>query len=712
MIKHLLSATLLLLLILLPVTNKAQSLTRHFVVEFEQKTDSPNQSFSIKRDRYTLPDNQSDIDGTNVDPGSDSPPDDQPHRLSGCGVKTTIIKSIAWPWFYTTHLLAGCEPILIKNAALSSSLYSRTPVEVFVAVGWLLRSYWSPDSPLFKPMEQQEARPVLTPGDHSFVTIITMSGYRQDQPQARALEPSGQRAPGAAEPAGYFISLFYSDSGGGNGGPQKPLHTLDLNCFVFPCYGICRFRLSPDCRQLTEWSLNSADSSTVHTETTPGRSSCPHSANGRCLRCLGYVDPVNTTYSQHSSSTVYGCTTETSESFYLPELLEEIGISFTFPQSTPPVVTSETGQTTTESSQLGQTQSHLSRADTAQALITHETAELTKTPCRRTLSHHKRNVGDRTRTCNVIIAGKDGQLWPCRKTCKNTQALGDHKRNAHSKPLTCDETVFGEDGQLRPCGKVLKNVNVLRNHKKRDHTGPQTCGVITLGKDGQMRPCGMFSKNAHALKDHTRRAHIRQTTCTVSVLGEDGQQRPCGKACPGTIALSDHKRKEHCGKQTCVMSVVGKDDQPRPCGKVCKNRKALASHKSRYHTGRKTCNKTVVGEDGHQRACGKVCENARALADHRSKTHTGPKACDKKVVGEDGKLRPCVKVCKDAKSLSDHKSKFHSSQKACDVTVVREDGQQQPCGKVCKNVQALSNHKKVHQKPKPVDLDRNDAPGL
>ncbi|WP_257275407.1 ankyrin repeat domain-containing protein, partial [Endozoicomonas sp. SESOKO4] len=89
--------------------------------------------------------------------------------------------------------------------------------------------------------------------------------------------------------AGSFNSFLYSDSADGNGGPQQSLHSLDLNCFVSPCHGVCQFRPSSDSSETTEWPINFAEHSTGHTATTPEQSSCPHLYNGHCSECTGHL---------------------------------------------------------------------------------------------------------------------------------------------------------------------------------------------------------------------------------------------------------------------------------------------------------------------------------------------------------------------------------------------------------------------------------------
>ncbi|WP_257282076.1 ankyrin repeat domain-containing protein [Endozoicomonas sp. ISHI1] len=244
MIKHSLFAAPLLL-ITLSVVCQAQPLTRRFFVEFEQKTGSPNQNFSVTPDQRALSGSLSDFTQTKGFAGSDLPSDEKQVRLNSRELKTTTIESISWQWLIATHLLVGYELILTsKNTPLSSASYSWLPVEVLIAVAWFLKSYWNNNSSSFNPITQKELRQ-----DHPLAAIITMPGSGNDQPQHPPSASSGQQVQETTvSPTGSFNNFLNSDSAsaGGNGGSQQHLHTLGLDCFVSPCHGVCQFRPSSD----------------------------------------------------------------------------------------------------------------------------------------------------------------------------------------------------------------------------------------------------------------------------------------------------------------------------------------------------------------------------------------------------------------------------------------------------------------------------------
>ncbi|WOG29008.1 hypothetical protein [Endozoicomonas sp. 8E] len=556
---------MLLLLLSFSVVCQAEAVTRRFIFELGQDTASLKQDFSIKHDRPELPVNPSDIAVTNGYAESDSPPDDKRHRSYSYRVKTTFVESISWQLLYAADLLVAYELILTTKGV---PLYSWLPLEAFIVIGWLIKSYWNPDSLLLNPIEQQEVRP-----DHPFRTITMMFGTGQNPEKYPPSESSSQPATQAnVHLTGYFTSLLYSDSGGGNGGPQEHSHTLGLNCFVHPCRGVCRYQLSSDSREFAESPLNSMEHSAGSTgrlsDDVPMPSYFPVNSND------WFIASVLLNLGGHC-------------------LQEERRISSTQSHFTPPMETSETQQTT-GSSQSGQYPLRISR-----------TGRL------KTADQSSR------RACEVIIVGEDGRQRPCKKVCKNARALSSHKTSYHSGQQTCKETLVAEDGQRRPCRKICKHAQALLVHKKREHSVQQICKVKVVAEDRQQRPCGKVCKNTAALSIHKSNYHTGQKTCDVPVVAKDGQQRLCGKVCQHAQALSTHKKKDHSGQRTCVVTVAGEDGQQRPCGKVCKNTLALSLHKRRDHSEPKTCDVPVVGWDGQQRRCGKVFENAHTLSVHK-----------------------------------------------------------------------------------------------
>ncbi|WP_448215848.1 hypothetical protein [Endozoicomonas sp. 2B-B] len=722
---------------------QAEPWTGRFTVELEQDKDSPGQSFSIKHNQHTSSGNPSDIAHKNGCTRSASPSGEKRQRSGRYEIKSTIIESVSWQWFCAVHLLVAYELLLTtKNNPLNSSPYSWVPSEVVVVVGWLLKNYWNPDSPLFDPIEQQTTS-MLTQEDYLSEILITMYGYGQNPTQHQPSEASGKQTPQTTNlPKGSLTNPLYSDTDGGNGGSEQLSHTLSLNCFAHPCNGVCRFRPSTDGKRPAEWTLNYQEISSNCTETHPGQGLYPHFANEH--------NPSQRQAHQPDDAT----TLNTDDLVIINGLLnlrnqscpEESEISFTLSHLTSHAGISKTEQTVTHSSQLDQSSSHISRTDRVQAINNNEQLACGLTivgengqpqPCRKicknvyALSVHKSRYHTGQRACYVMVVGESGLQQQCGKICKNASALSNHKRREHTGKQICGVTVVLEDGRTRLCGTVCKNADTLSTHKRRHKTGQQTCDATVVGRDGQQQPCGKVFKNALALADHKYKYHRGQQTCSMSMVGEDGLSRPCGTVCMNTNSLMNHKRRYHTGQQTCDMTVIGENGQqkcgkvfmnakalsthksacdtrrqtcmlpvtedgaqPRPCGKVCSNKSKLADHKYKHHSGQQTCYMTVVGEDGLRRHCGTVWKNPNSLMNHKRRQHTSEQTCYVTVIGKDGRQRRCGKVCKNASSLADHKYKYHSGYHTCHMTVVGEDSLPRQCGMALKNANSLTNHKK------------------
>ncbi|WP_422132387.1 hypothetical protein [Endozoicomonas sp. ALD040] len=643
----------MLLLLLLSVIAQAESLTRGFVVELQQDPGSPNQSFFINSDPLTLSGKPSVI--TKSYSGSDFPPYDKRQRPDSNRVKTPLIESIFWQWLYATDLLVTYELTrATRGTALSPTPYSWLLIEMAVAVGWFLQSYWNPDSLLFKPFGIHMSF-ILTLEDHRFVITTMVPGSEQQQQQGQLSQSTGKQAPQASsQPASAFNSPLYSGSADGNGDSQQQSHTLGLNCFVHPCHGVCKFRsLSDHTYSMSAWTACADPIGPPGNKATiPGN--LPASANDwiiiQGLLILG----------QHGTD-------------------NENEISSTPAHFTPLMVTSETQQTATETPQWGQRPPGLSRTVTGQA--TEQSEKL---------------------ICDLTLCVENGQQRSCGKFYRNAHALSLHKNGYHTGHRTCDVTVVGEDGKERSCGTFCNNAAALTRHKQKEHSGQQICDTTVVRKDGRQRPCGKVCKNAIALSKHKRHIHSGQRTCVIKVVRENGQQQPCGKVCKNVQALLAHKINNHSEQKTCDLTVIGEDGQQRPCAKVCKNGQLLLYHKRSLHTGQQTCDLTVIGEHHQPQPCGKVCSSTQALLIHKSRFHTRQRTCQVKIVGEDGQSRPCATLCKGIGALSDHKRRDHTGKLTCNVILVPEDGQPQQCGKVCISAKALSNHKRTHRKRKPV----------
>ncbi|WP_257291318.1 hypothetical protein [Endozoicomonas sp. ONNA1] len=599
-----------MLLLSLSAVCHAEALTRVFIVELEQNEVFPNQSFSIKRDRYVWLGSPSDAVGKNDYTETDSPPDNKAYSPDGYGVKMTLIESVSWQWLYATPLLVAYKLILTtKDASLSSNPYSRLPLEVadaVVTVSWLLKSYWNPDSALFKPIEQQEACQ-----DHPFATITMMFGSGPNQQQSS--ESPSQKATGArSQPASSFITPPDSHSGGDNGDPNQHLHTLSLNCFIHPCNGACQYRPSSNNREPAGSPLKSLVSSAAQTGATPEKSSCPRLHNKKKHSRIDHFDFAKAIYSQQKS---------------LFELLNNpSGISGRPSQSQAhqPQPCGISGKPTNN-----RNHEHSVRASAAHIDLTGPISEAAQIHGSSSVSNDDLvivngllNLGNHILLEEIGVSCAYTDFTYSMRTSETQQATGSSQLGQSPRHLS--QTGAFRTPAVAHCRGATHCQQALPNQESRKHSGQQTCDVTMIGEDGQPKPCGAIFKNARSQACHRSRYHSGEKTCDLTVDEGDGRQRPCGKVFKHAQALSIHKNRGHTGQQTCIVNVIGEDGQQRPCGTVCENIRAMAIHKRNTHRGQKTtCEVIVVGEGGQSRQCGTICKNAQTLTKrkrHRKRT--------------------------------------------------------------------------------------------
>ncbi|WOG26912.1 hypothetical protein [Endozoicomonas sp. 8E] len=227
-------------LLLLSVTCRAQVLTERYIVEIQQNTGSPDESFSIKQhDLHKLLLPPATIANTNGHPVRDFPVNDTAFGLSVHGLKTVIIESISWHLLYSTPLLVAYELFLTTHdTSQSPKIYSRLAVEAFIAVGWLLNSYWNPDSSMFNTIGELQASQ-----DYPFAINTMMLSPADNQQHDLRSKSSSQQASGTGTRLmGTFTSHEHYASCGRKRDPELNQHTFGLNCFADDCNGVCQFR--------------------------------------------------------------------------------------------------------------------------------------------------------------------------------------------------------------------------------------------------------------------------------------------------------------------------------------------------------------------------------------------------------------------------------------------------------------------------------------
>ncbi|WP_252178044.1 hypothetical protein [Endozoicomonas sp. 4G] len=246
----------MVLLLSLSVICQAKPLTKSFIVELQQD-ERLNGSISIKPAPNALP----DVADANVPSGSVFVPDGKPDKLDGYGFKTSYFDLISWQLIFASHLLVAYQLVITIHDTPGSKPYSWIPVETFVAVGWLLKSYWNLSSPLFNPMDQLQA----SQDDPFAITTMVHLGHAKhprEHPNHNTKQPaisSGQQttATTTTQLTGSVTHTLPSGSNGGNEDSHQHHHTLDLNCFAHPCHGVCRFRQLTNNGGPAELSLNS-----------------------------------------------------------------------------------------------------------------------------------------------------------------------------------------------------------------------------------------------------------------------------------------------------------------------------------------------------------------------------------------------------------------------------------------------------------------------
>ena len=222
----------------------AESQTNNFIIEFEQNAESPGQSFFVKSESDTLSAMQmvnieslqskpTEITNTNSYSGSDSPPDDKPCRPGLRESLTTVLESVSWQLLYATNEVIGYRLFLtLQEGSYQPRLFPWEPVMTTVVVGWLSRSHWNPELPIFNQLDEQESE------QQRELQIITL----MDRPYGGY---SSSTLPwGWGQPFNMFSTFTghsyssianYPFRYGDDPDRPPPWHTQDENCPLQPC---------------------------------------------------------------------------------------------------------------------------------------------------------------------------------------------------------------------------------------------------------------------------------------------------------------------------------------------------------------------------------------------------------------------------------------------------------------------------------------------
>ncbi|UYM15267.1 hypothetical protein [Endozoicomonas euniceicola] len=227
---------LITVLLFFSYTSQADSETFDFAVEFG----AGGKNVSIKAAPATgylsglplpLQGKESFEDGySSTYGGGDSPPDDKPRKPGGGGGHTTtLIESWSWQPLYASREIVGfLLSLTVDKSSLSGFTTSWKPVIGTLVVGWVIRTLYNPEQPLFNRMDAQQSE------DHR-LAIIT---YPKDPQKSETVAvggaesgTSGARGNGGGG-SGTSVTIFSHDNDGNSGDqpPQTFYHTRGPSC--------------------------------------------------------------------------------------------------------------------------------------------------------------------------------------------------------------------------------------------------------------------------------------------------------------------------------------------------------------------------------------------------------------------------------------------------------------------------------------------------
>ena len=238
-----------------------------------------------------------EMTNTNDYSGSDTPPDDKPYWPRGFWESlTTVVGSVSWQLLYASNEVIGYKLLLaFQKDSYQLQPFSWMPVVATVVVGWLTRSDWNPEAPMFNQLDEQ-----ATNQQHELQIITLMDKPGDSYSQAMGTWGNGQSFDMYSSFAGRSHYSFGNDQRGYYGDdPGWPIpykHSFGKNCYEQPCclqQGRCIFALPPPvytdhhgdaclCHSTLDSSI--ACSFNKHPQ-TDGREPDSHSAN------IDFVEP-------------------------------------------------------------------------------------------------------------------------------------------------------------------------------------------------------------------------------------------------------------------------------------------------------------------------------------------------------------------------------------------------------------------------------------
>lgn len=198
-------------------------------------------------DMEQLQDKSSEITNTYSYPGSDAPPDDKPYKPHGFWKSlTTVVESVSWQLLYATNGVIGYKLLLsLQEDSLTPQPFLWVPVVTTVVVGWLSRSHWNPELPVFNQLDEQESNQQYE------LQTITLTNCPNGGSSTSSATSSGNAGTSSSNPkraptfSFHSVATWFTDSTGSNEGdapPPEPLHTRSETICCPTCNGPCELR--------------------------------------------------------------------------------------------------------------------------------------------------------------------------------------------------------------------------------------------------------------------------------------------------------------------------------------------------------------------------------------------------------------------------------------------------------------------------------------
>ena len=651
----------------------AESQTHSYIVELEQNADLPSQNFSIKPEPDTLPAMQmidmGSLQGkptemTNISgySGSDTPPDDKPYwPRSFWESLTTVVESVTWQLLYASNEVIGYKLLLaFQKDSYQPQPFSWMPVVATVVVGWLTRSNWNPEAPLFNQLDEQESNK-----QHELQIITLMNN-----PSGGHTWSTGTWGQGQSFTTHSFTSSshysFVNHQNGYNeddpGRPNFPCHSYGENCHEHPCYtrrGHCIY--APPIQHLAEYWYEDCLAVSYIPELATHQAQTPPPVITRChlnpdasTTCSASVHPYTSgghtwstgTWGQGQSFTTHSFTSSSHYSF----VNHQNGYNEDDP-----------GRPNSPRHSYGENcHEHPCYTRRGHCIYAPPIQHLTECWCEDCLAvsyipelatHQAQTPPpvitrchlnpDASTTCSASVHPYTSypESSVAEADSASSQSLAESGATAHAAAVGADTTAPLASGQA---GHLRRHIATVHK-KKKDHICQHQ------GDDGQ--PCGRAFGLAGDLRRHIATVHEKKKDHICQHQGDDGQ--PCGRAFGRAGHLRRHTATVHEKKKDHICQ--HQDDDGQPCGRAFGLAGNLRRHIATVHEKKKDHICQHQGDDGQP--CGRAFGLAGDLRRHIATVHEKKKDHICQHQGDDG--QPCGRAFGLAGNLRTHIATVH-----------------------------------------------------